>query len=68
MISELLPNFIDNNTDYRKQEKQVYQETVNLFNRFSTSFTDFFNSRKNMFSKDKISSSICFRVVNENGS
>lgn len=24
MISELLPNFIDNNTDYREQEKQVY--------------------------------------------
>lgn len=66
MISELLPKFIDNNTDYSEQEKQEYLETVNLFNRFSTSFTDFFNSRKNMFSKDKISSSICFRVVNEN--
>lgn len=66
MISDLLPKFINNNVDYSEQEKQDKLETVNLFNRFSTSFTDYFNNRKNIFSNDEISSSICFRVANEN--
>lgn len=66
MISNLLPKFINYNADYSEQEKQEKIETVNLFNRFSTSFTDYFDNRKNMFSNDKISSSICFRVANEN--
>ena len=66
IISDLLPKFINNNVDYSEQEKQDKLETVNLFNRFSTSFTDYFNNRKNIFSNDEISSSICFRVANEN--
>ena len=41
-------------------------EVVKLFNKFMSSFTEFFENRKNVFSKENISTSLCHRIVNDN--
>ena len=65
LLTNVLPEFIKNqNID--NEEKQEKISTVELFQRFTSSFTDFFKNRKNVFSKDEISTSICYRVVQEN--
>lgn len=65
LITEILPEFIQNSkqTDEEKQEKL---DTLKIFNKFTTSFKEFFENRKNVFSKEDISTSICYRVVNDN--
>ena len=37
-----------------------------MFNGFSTYFTDFFEKRKNVFTKEAVSTSIAYRIVHEN--
>lgn len=65
LLTNVLPEFIKNqNID--NEEKQEKISTVELFQRFTSSFTNFFKNRKNVFSKDEISTSICYRVVQEN--
>lgn len=66
LITNILPEFVKNNEDYSDEEKQQKLETLKLFKSFTTSLKSFFISRKNIFSKEAIHSSICYRVVNEN--
>lgn len=66
IITHVLPDFIKNNSDYTDEEKEQYLDTVKLFSGFTTSFGKFFTTRKNVFSDDKIHTSICYRIVDEN--
>ena len=66
LITEILPPFILSNPGYSEEEKDDKLQTVKLFSRFSTSFGDFFHNRKNIFSAEAITSSICHRIVNDN--
>ena len=66
MISSILPDFIQNNEEYSKKEKEEKMETVALFHRFTSSFNDFFSNRKNVFSKEAIVTAIGYRIVHEN--
>lgn len=64
LLSDILPEFI-NKQKISNTEKEERLNTVNLFNKFTSSFTDFFTNRENIFADDK-STSICYRIVNEN--
>lgn len=66
LITDILPEFIMLNKEYTDSQKEENIKIVKLFNQFTTSFTDFFNNRKNIFSKEEIASSSCYRVVNVN--
>lgn len=63
LITKRLPEYLE-----KKQGKDVSTEleTVKLFERFATAFSDYFNTRKNIFSKEDISTSICHRIVHDN--
>ena len=66
LITKILPKFIENNKEYSQEQKGQYYDTVQLFSKFASSLTDFFDSRENIFSDEAIHGSICNRVVNEN--
>ena len=65
LVSDILPDFI-RSTGGEANEIQKKLEIIKLFNRFMSSFTDYFENRKNVFSKEEKSTSICYRVVNDN--
>ena len=65
LVSDILPDFIKS-TVSNADEIQKKLDIVKLFNRFMSSFTDYFENRKNVFSKEEKSTSICYRVVNDN--
>ena len=65
LVTDVLPRFI-NNSNYTEEEKQNKQNTISIYSKFLTSFKEFFENRKNVFSKESISTSICFRVVEDN--
>lgn len=62
LVSDILPDFI-RSTGGEANEIQKKLEIIKLFNRFMSSFTDYFENRKNVFSKEEKSTSICYRVV-----
>lgn len=66
LFKEILPDFIKNYNQYDVKDKAGKLETVALFNGFSTYFTDFFEKRKNVFTKEAVSTSIAYRIVHEN--
>jgi len=57
MVKHLLPQFVD--TDDKKR-------IVAKFNDFTTYFTGFFTNRENMYSDEAKSTSIAYRIVNQN--
>lgn len=57
LITKILPNFL-NNTDEL--------ETLEAFNKFTTYFTGFFDNRKNIYVAEEKSTSIAYRIVDEN--
>lgn len=57
MIEHKLPNFL-------KEETEL--EEVSKFNKFTTYFTTYFENRKNMYSPEAKSTSIAYRIVDEN--
>ena len=57
MITQLLPEFIDN-----AEERALVEE----FFSFTTYFRQFFDNRKNMYSDKEISTAIAYRCINEN--
>lgn len=58
LFKSVLPSFLADD-----QEKI---NTISSFNNFSTYFRGFFENRKNIFSKDDISTAIAFRIVHDN--
>ena len=66
LLKEILPDFIKNYNQYDVKDKAGKLETLALFNGFSTYFTDFFEKRKNVFTKEAVSTSIAYRIVHEN--
>lgn len=66
LITELLPEYIKSNLSYSETEKNEKIEIVKLFSKFGTTFGDYFLNRKNVFSGDDISTSVCHRIVNVN--
>ncbi len=65
IVTKLLPTYIKQNPEYSEQ----YGESVKimkLYGKFTTSLTDYFETRKNIFSKEKISSAVGYRIVEEN--
>lgn len=57
IIEELLPEFVHSEED---------TEAVGEFNKFTSYFTSYFNNRKNMYSDEEKSTSIAYRIVDEN--
>lgn len=57
IIKEVLPGFLDN-------EKEI--ESVNVFNSFYTAFRGYNKNRENMYSHEKKSTAISYRIINEN--
>lgn len=57
IIEECLPSFLESEEDL---------EIVRNFNKFTSYFTGYFNNRKNMYSDEEKSTSIAYRIVNEN--
>lgn len=62
----VLPEFILRNGAYSAEEKEEKMQIVKMFNGFMTSFSAFFTNRENCFSKEKILSSACYRIVDDN--
>lgn len=52
LLFDILPEFI-NKQKISNTEKEERLNTVNLFNKFTSSFTDFFINRENIFADDK---------------
>lgn len=57
LITTDLPDFLTNESE---------KELVEKFKNFTTYFTEFHKNRKNMYSKEEKSTSIAFRLINEN--
>lgn len=57
MIEKLLPEFVN-----KKEDKEVLDE----FSKFTTYFKGFDENRKNIYSSDENSTSIAYRLINEN--
>ncbi len=57
MITELLPNYLENEADILKVKK---------FSQFSTYFTGFYENRKNMYTSEEKSTGIAYRCINDN--
>lgn len=66
ITASILPEFILHNGVYSAEEKEEKMQVVKMFNGFMTSFSAFFTNRENCFSKEKISSSACYRIVDDN--
>lgn len=66
IAASILPEFILHNGAYSAEEKEEKMQVVKMFNGFMTSFSAFFTNRENCFSKEKISSSACYRIVDDN--
>lgn len=66
ITASVLPEFILHNGAYSAEEKEEKMQIVKMFNGFMTSFSTFFANRENCFSKEKISSSACYRIVDDN--
>lgn len=65
-VTKILPEFVRNNDAYDEEQKEKKINTLELFGEFTTAVGDFFNNRKNVFSKDAKHTAICYRVVDEN--
>lgn len=63
LFKELLPALIQNSSDSEISNKE---EALKVFDRFSTYFVGFHENRKNMYSEEKKSTAISYRIVNEN--
>jgi len=63
LFTELLQKDLNINKEI---DKETQVEVINYFNRFTTYFTGFHENRKNVYSKEEISTSIGFRVVHDN--
>ncbi len=61
-ILEILPKFVENTNIYNKE----YFNGINLYNKFTTRLSNFWEARKNIFTDKDIATGIPFRVVNEN--
>ncbi len=57
LIKEYLPNFVKSEED---------KKLINEFDKFATYFKGFHENRKNMYSKEEKSTSIAYRIINEN--
>lgn len=66
LVSDILPGFVASYAMYNDEDRTEKAEVVKLFNKFMSSFTEFFENRKNVFSKENISTSLCHRIVNDN--
>lgn len=65
IITKLLPTYIKQNPEYSERYDES-MEILKLYGKFTTSLTDYFETRKNIFSKEKISSAVGYRIVEEN--
>lgn len=65
LISDILPNYI-RSSELDEEKKEDVMQTINIFNNFTSSLSDFWNNRKNVFSPEDIHTSVCHRIVNDN--
>lgn len=65
IIEKYLPKYIEQNHEYEGKKDECI-EVIKMFDGFTSSFGSFFESRKNIFSKAKISTSVGYRIVEEN--
>lgn len=65
IVTKLLPTYIKQNPEYSERYDES-MEILKLYGKFTTSLTDYFETRKNIFSKEKISSAVGYRIVEEN--
>lgn len=63
LISDILPEFLQNNKVKDKEEKI---NSIYTYNNFTTRLTNFWEARKNIFSSEDISTAIPFRLVHDN--
>jgi len=66
LFDELLPELLEEKDGLSAEEKKDKLEAVSSFNKFTTYFTGFHENRKNMYSDEKKSTSISYRVVDQN--
>lgn len=66
LITEVLPKFIVENNTYTPEEKTSKLETIKTFDKFATYFEGFHKNRENIYTDEEISTSIAYRVVNDN--
>jgi CRISPR-associated protein Cpf1 len=59
-IKKILPEWLE-----KKGKKEELKE-IEKFDKWVTYFSGFFNNRKNVFSSDEISTSMIYRIVNDN--
>lgn len=64
VISNLAREYILNNEDIK--DKEEYIAILDSFKKFTSYFTGFFENRKNIFSNEAISTSLAYRIVDEN--
>ncbi|OQB16057.1 MAG: hypothetical protein BWY15_00186 [Firmicutes bacterium ADurb.Bin193] len=61
LITEILPEYIKN-----KETFEAERDILSSFSRFATYFTSFQETRKNIYSKNAISTAISYRLVHQN--
>lgn len=66
LITKLLPEFILTNSEYSTEEKEYKLDIIGCFNKFTTYFTGFHENRKNIYTSDDVSTSVAYRVVDDN--
>ena len=65
IVTKLLPAYIKQNSKYSER----YDECVGIlkmYGKFTTSLKDYFKNRENIFSKEKKSTAVGYRIVEEN--
>lgn len=64
LITNILPDFIEKKDDGEDKEKA--KKAISLYSKFTSRLTNFFESRKNIFTNEDISTSIAYRIVHDN--
>lgn len=65
MISKLLPAYIAGNPAYADRQDEC-KEILAMYKGFTTSLGNYFKTRENIFSKEKISTAVGYRIVEDN--
>lgn len=68
LIKKILPNCIENDSlpEFRDIDKKEYSRALLSFKTFAVYFKDYQESRKNLYTKKDISSSVAHRIVHDN--
>ena len=65
IVTKLLPAYIKQNSKYLERYDES-MEILRMYGKFTTSLNDYFETRKNIFSKEKKSTAVGYRIVEEN--